>query len=311
MNRISIICLFLIAICVAGPVSAFVDRNGVTSAAQFKDNVPASYLAKAGVTDGMTVDRALDSYITYALSFSSPTAYAYIAQLTNPSDVKIRAGGSTALASRGDVVAEGWNIEVGDGTLVAIRYPGSVMHTITGPYTYTVPAYQKWGASATFGTAPVGTNSKAFATLPDTSGYAVVTRQIECRGMQQRQAYTVIVNKGTVYAVHYTRDPTVPEYVAVQIGEGGKTPLGDHFSIITAPGSSVTIEMGLDLIKIPEKTIFELIPKSKECVREGGKIREKTIFDSITEAIGTFWNSITKTAEDVIKTPTATAGVRG
>ncbi|MDP3396145.1 MAG: hypothetical protein Q8S57_05720 [Methanoregula sp.] len=51
MNWISLICLFLIAICIAAPVSAFVDRNGVTSVAQFRDNVPASYLAKAGVTD--------------------------------------------------------------------------------------------------------------------------------------------------------------------------------------------------------------------------------------------------------------------
>lgn len=69
-DRISLICQVLIAICVAAPVSAFVDRNGVTTATQFKDYVPASYLTKAGVTDGMTVDRALDAYITYALSFS-------------------------------------------------------------------------------------------------------------------------------------------------------------------------------------------------------------------------------------------------
>jgi len=168
MNRFFIACLLLIAVCAFAPASAFVDRNDVTSAAQFKDHVPASYLAKAGVTDDMTVDRALDAYITYALSFSSPTAYAYISQLTEPDAVKIHAGGSTAPASRGDVVAEGWNIEVGEGARVVIRYPGGVSHTITGPYTYTVPAYGEWGATGTFDK----TSGNPMATTPSTTGDA-------------------------------------------------------------------------------------------------------------------------------------------
>ncbi|MDP3563534.1 MAG: hypothetical protein Q8R70_03495 [Methanoregula sp.] len=285
MNQISLICLFLIAIFVAAPVSAFVDRNGVTSAAQFKDNIPASYLAKAGVTDGMTVDQALDAYITYALSFSSPTAYAYIAQLTNPADVKIRAGGSTAPASRGDVVAEAWNIEVGDGTLVAIRYPGSVMHTIKGPYTYPVPAYQNWGASANFGPedGAIVTGSVKPDGLPDTTGYKTTTAEIPCRGVDPInafEAFNVGKVKGSVYAVYYTRNPQDRLYSWARIPEGEIVPLPDDISVIVGPGSSATIEKGLDLIHLPEKTVFELTPRWNECVLDAGKVREKTIFDT-------------------------------
>ena len=150
MYRVLFICLILVAAFIPAPASAFVDRNDVTSAARFRDYVPASYLKSAGVTDDMTVDQALDAYITYALSFSDKTSYAYIASLSNPAQVKIRAGGSTAPASRGDVVADGGDIEVGDGARIVIRYPGGVSQTIIGPYTYKVPAYGKWGTTGTF-----------------------------------------------------------------------------------------------------------------------------------------------------------------
>jgi hypothetical protein len=166
MKRFLIICILLVAVSLPAPVSAFVDRNDVTSAAQFKDYIPASYLKKAGVTDDMTVEQALDAYITYALSFSDKTSYAYIAQITNPAQAKIRAGGSTTAASRGDAVSAGWNIEVGDGDRITIRYPGGVSHTIIGPYTYTVPAYDKWGATGTFDK----TTSNPMATTPGSTG---------------------------------------------------------------------------------------------------------------------------------------------
>lgn len=310
--------LVIIAICTAAPATAFVDRNGIESAAGFGDYVPASYLKSAGITDSMPVDAALDRYITYALSFSSPAAYAYISQLSNPAQVKIHAGGSTTAASRGDVVSEGWNIEAGEGVRVAIRYPGGVMHTITGPYTYTVPAYGEWGSSATFGLAPVGTNSRAYSTLPDTSGYSVVKRTIACRGVQRQDAYRITKVSGTVYAVHFSRNPAAKEYFAYQVPVGTTTSFGDDVSIITGPESSVLIEEGLDIISVPEKTVFELSPRFTECVREmdasgkpTGQMREKTFFDSVFLSFGTFWNSITKTAEDIIKTPTTVAGVRG
>ncbi|MEN6396261.1 MAG: hypothetical protein ABFC78_07250 [Methanoregula sp.] len=318
MHRFFFACLFLVALCVAAPVSAFVDRNGITSAAEFGDYVPSSYIKSAGITDSMTVDTALDKYITYALSFSSPTAYAYISQLSSPAQVKIHAGGSTTSASRGDVVAEGWNIEVGDKGRVAIRYPGGVLHTITGPYTYTVPAYGKWGQNAVFGLAPVGTNSRAISTLPDTTGYSVVKRTIDCRGIQQQDAYRITKVSGTVYAVHYSQNPAAKEYFAYQVPAGTTTSCGDDVSIVAGPASSALIEQGLDIITVPEKTVFELNPRFTECMREmdvsgkpTGQMREKTFFDSIFLSFGTFWNSITKTAEDIIKIPTATAGVRG
>lgn len=315
MHRFFFACLVLIAVCVPAPVSAFVDRNGITSAAEFGDYVPASYLKSAGITDSMTVDRALDAYITYALSFSSPTAYAYISQLSSPAQVKIHAGGSTTSASRGDVVSEGWNIEVGDGVRVAIRYPGGVLHTITGPYTYTVPAYGKWGENAVFGLAPVGTRSRAVATLPDTSGYAVVKQEIACRGGYILNNVKLGSVTGTVYMVHYSRNPTDPDYFSLQIPAGsGPHPVTDTTTVVVGPGSSALVEHGLDLTRVREKTLYVFEPASTDCIRDSsvsGGAREKTIFDSIFNAVGTFWNSLTKTAEDIIKTPTAVAGVRG
>jgi len=317
MHRFFLACLFLVAICIPAPASAFVDRNSITSAAEFKDYVPASYLKSAGITDSMTVDVALDKYITYALSFSSPTAYAYISQLSNPAQVKIHAGGSTAPASRGDVVSEGWNIEVGDKVRVVIRYPDGVLHTITGPYTYTVPAYGKWGQNAVFGTAPVGTSSRAFSTLPDTTGYSMVKRTIDCRGIQRQDAFRITKVSGTVYAVHYSQNPSAKDYFAYQIPEGTTRSLGDDVSIITGPGSSALIEEGLDIITVPEKTIFELSPRWTECVMEmdgsgkpTGSMREKTFFDSILFTINSFGASIQEKVFEIIR-PTTVAGVRG
>jgi len=317
MHRVLLACLVIIAVCVPVSVSAFVDRNSVTSAAQFRDYVPASYLKSAGVTDDMTVDTALDKYITHALSFSSPTAYAYISQLSSPAHVKIHAGGSTTTASRGDVVAEGWNIEAGDGVRVAIRYPGGVLHTITGPYTYTVPAYGEWGMSATFGIAPVGTDSRAFATIPDTAGYSVVTAPVDCRGRLPQSAYQVRKVSGTVYAVHYTRNPMAKDYFAAQVPEGTTTSFGDHVSIIVGPGSSVVIEKGLDSISVPEKTVFELSPRWTECIMETdsagkptGQMRETTFLDSVLGTINGFMASIQEKAFEIIR-PTTVAGVRG
>ncbi len=306
----------IIAICTAVPATAFVDRNSITSAAEFGDYVPASYLKSADITDSMTVDAALDQYITYALSFSSPTAYAYISQLTSPSKVKIHAGGSIISASRGDVVSEGWNIEVGDGVRVAIRYPGGVLHTITGPYTYTVPAYGAWGQNAAFGLAPVGTNSRAYSTIPDTSGYSVVKRTIDCRGHLPQSAFMVSKVSGTVYAVHYTQNPGEKDYFAIQIPAGTTTSFGDHVSIITGPGSSVLIEEGLDIILVPEKTVFELNPRWAECVMETesgkptGQMREKSFFDSLLSTINGFMAGIQEKAFEIIR-PTTVAGVRG
>ncbi len=315
MHRVLLACLVIIA--VLAPVSAFVDRNGITSAAQFRDYVPASYLKSAGITDNMPVDAALDKYITYALSFSSPTAYAYISQLSNPAEVRIHAGGSTTSASRGDVVAEGWNIEVGDGVRVAIRYPGDVLHTITGPYTYTVPAYGQWGSSATFGTAPVGTSSRAYSTLPDTSGYSIIKRTIDCRGHLPQGAFMVSKVSGTVFAVHYTQNPQEKDYFAIQVPAGTTTSFGDHVSIITGPKSSVLVEEGLDIIAVPEKTIFELSPRWTECVMEEdasnkptGLMREKSFLDSILFTINSFGASIQEKAFEIIR-PTTVAGVRG
>lgn len=315
MHRFFLACLFLIAVCVPAPVSAFVDRNGITSAAEFEDYVPASYLKSAGITDSMTVDRALDAYITYALSFSSPTAYAYISQLSSPAQVKIHAGGSTTSASRGDVVSEGWNIEVGDGVRVAIRYPSGVLHTITGPYTYTVPAYGTWGQNAVFGLAPVGTRSRAVDTIPDTSGYTVVKQDIACRGGYVLKDVKLGSVTGTVYMVHYSRNPADPDYFSLQIPAGSEShPVSDTSTVVVGPGSSALIEHGLDVTRVREKTLYVFEPASTDCIRDNsvsGGVREKTIFDSIFNAVGTFWNSLTKTAEDIIKTPTATAGVRG
>jgi len=313
MHRFFLACLVLIAVCIPAPVTAFVDRNDVTSAAQFSDYVPASYLKSAGITDSMTVDRALDAYITYALSFSSPTAYAYISQLSSPAQVKIHAGGSTTSASRGDVVSEGWNIEVGDGVRVAIRYPGGVLHTITGPYTYTVPAYGKWGENAVFGLAPVGTRSMAVDTIPDTSGYAVVKQEIACRGGNILNDVKLGAVTGTVYMVHYSQNPADPDYFSLQIPAGGGTQLvSDTTTVVVGPGSSALVEHGLDVTRVPEKTLYVFEPLSTDCVFvPGSGWQGKTIFDSIFNAVGTFWNSITTTAENFIKTPTAVAGVRG
>lgn len=316
MYRFFLACLFLLAVCVPAPVFAFVDRNGITSAAEFEDYVPASYLKSAGITGSMTVDVALDKYITHALSFSSPTAYAYISQLSNPAQVKIHAGGSTTSASRGDVVSEGWNIEAGDKVRVVIRYPGGVLHTITGPYTYTVPAYGKWGQNAVFGTAPVGTSSRAFSTLPDTTGYSVMKNTIDCRGRLPQSAFMVSKVSGTVYAVHYTQDPTVKDYFAAQIPVGTTTSFGDDVSIITGPGSSVAIEKGLESIIVPEKTVFELSPRWAECMMETengkntGRLREATFLDSILSTLNGFMAGIQEKAFEIIQ-PTTVAGVRG
>jgi hypothetical protein len=317
MRRLLPALLVVIAICIAAPAAAFVDRNGITSAAEFGDYVPASYLKSAGITDSMPVDAALDAYITYALSFSSPTAYAYISQLSNPSQVKIHAGGSTTTASRGDVVSEGWNIEVGDGVRAAIRYPNGVTHTITGPYTYTVPAYGAWGQNAAFGLAPVGTNSRAFSTLPDTSTYSVVKRSIACRGVQRQDAYRITKVSGTAYAVHFSRNPAAKDYFSYQIPAGTTRSFGDEVSIITGPGSSTLIEEGLDIITVPEKTVFELSPRFTECVMDTdasgkptGQMREKTFFDSFLYTINGFMAGIQEKAFEIIR-PTTVAGVRG
>ncbi len=317
MKRFLIICLLLVAVSLPASVSAFVDRNDVSSAAQFKDYVPASYLKKAGVTDEMTVDQALDAYITYALSFSDKTAYAYIAALSNPAQVKIRTGGSTVGASRGDVVAGGWGIEVGDDARIVIRYPGGVTHTITGPYTYTVPAYGDWGTTATFGTSPVsGKNSKAFSTIPDTTGYAIVTKEIQCRGTNNLNAIPVAKVTGTVYAVHYSQNPKDPEYFSFQVQGGSSANFGDTTTLVIGPGSSATID-DLDLTVLSEKTMYKLEPRFSECVTDTdpsgkptGKWREKTLFDTILLGFGDLWNSMQEKVFEITR-PTAVAGVRG
>jgi hypothetical protein len=329
------LCLLLAAVCIAAPASAFVDRNDVTSAAQFKEHIPASYLSKAGIIDSMTVDQALDAYITYALSFSSPTAYAYIAKLSSPSQVTINAGGSTASASRGDVVADGWTIDAGKGATFAIRFPGCVTHTINGPYTYTVPAYGAWGTSATFGggataaatsapakivtTTTPATGSTAFA-LPDTSGYSVIKKEIICRGTSSQRVQISKV-KGDVYAVHYSRNPANPDYFLKKLSSSSSwTPVSDETTIVVGAGSSAAIDEGLDIITIPEESLFVMEPRWKECIYdvpitgiltgEPPRWREKTIIDSI--AYG-FRGWLDKFKSDVfgIESPTAVAGVRG
>lgn len=327
INRLLPVCLILIAVCILIPVSAFVDRNDLTSAKEFKNYVPASYLTKAGVTDSMTIDRALDAYITYALSFSSPTAYAYIAQLSNPAQVKIRAGGSKTGASRGDVISDGWDIEVDNGARVAIRYPGGVMHTITGPYTYTVPAYGKWGSSAAFGITPVGTISEAYATIPDTSGYMVVKKEILCRGSSQKAVQLSKVT-GTVYAVHYSQNPADPKYFSIQIPAGtGYPSISDETTVVVGPKSSVIIN-DLDVTKLPEKTLYVFEPRFKECVwdpnkgSDGSHWREKTFFDTFSLTVlkpvakilgwdpSNFWPRDPLALPDNL-TPTVVFGVRG
>ncbi|PKL70714.1 MAG: hypothetical protein CVV30_05020 [Methanomicrobiales archaeon HGW-Methanomicrobiales-1] len=315
MNRFLILCLIIIAVSLPAPVSAFVDSNDVRSGAQFKDYIPASYLKKAGVTDGMTVDQALDAYITYALSFSDKTSYAYIARITNPAQVKIQAGRSTTDASRGDPVSGGWDIEVDDGALVAIRYPGSVTHTITGPYTYTVPAYGQWGTTAAFGASPGGSNSKALATLPDTAGYKIVTKEIPCRGITNNAIQLAKVT-GTVYAVHYSQNPADPKYFSYQVSAKMTSPLGDTTTLVVGPGSSATVD-NLDPVFLPEKTVYRLEPRFSECVMDSdwsgkptGTWREKTFIDSISYGIIEIWNGAqTKFFE--ITNPTVVAGVRG
>jgi len=338
-GAVPFLCLLLAAVCIAAPASAFVDRNGLTSAAQFKDYLPASYLSKAGITDSMTVDQALDAYITYALSFSSPTAYAYIAQLSSPSQVTINAGGSTTSASRGDVVADGWTIEAANGASFAIRFPGGVTHTIIGPYTYTVPAYGAWGSSATFGgsataaatsvptkkvtttaATTVATMSSTGTALPDTSGYTVMKKEIDCRGSNSQQVQIVKL-KGDVYVVHYSRDPANPDYFQRKISASSTwTPVSDETTIVVGAGSFATIEDGLDSVTIPEKSLFVMEPRIKECILDvpitemfsGGKPvwREKTIIDKVVYG---FKGWLDKFTEEVfqIQTPTVTAGVRG
>ncbi len=315
MNRFLILCLIIIAVSLPAPVSAFVDSNDVRSAAQFKDYIPASYLKKAGVTDTMTVDQALDAYISYALSFSDKSSYAYIARLTNPALVKIRAGKSTTDASRGDPVSGGWDIEVGDGALVAIRYPGNVMHTITGPYTYTVPAYGQWGTTAAFGASPGVSNGKAPATLPDTAGYRIVTQEIPCRGLTNSAIQLAKVT-GTVYAVYYSQNPTDPKYFSFQIPAGTTSPLGDTTTLVVGPGSSATID-NLDPVVLPEKTVYRLEPRFSECVMDTdwsgnptGTWREKTFIDSIFYGISDIWNGMQAKVFEITN-PTAVAGVRG
>lgn len=299
-NRLLLIFLIFIAVSLPAPVSAFIDRNEVTSAAQFSDYVPGSYLKKAGVSDDMTVDRALD---------------AYIARLTNPAQVKIRAGGSMADVSRGDAVSDGWDIEVGDGALVAIRYPGNVTHTITGPYSYTVPAYGGWGSSATFGITPVVTTSKAVASIPDIMGYSIVTKEIQCRGLTN-SAIPLVKVTGTVYAIHYSQNPDDPQYFSFKIPAGKTSPLSDTTTLVVGPGSSATID-DQDLTVLPEKTVYRLEPRFSECVMDTdwsgkptGNWREKTFIDSISLGILDLWNGAqTKFFE--ITNPTAVAGVRG
>lgn len=315
------LCLLLVAVCIAAPASAFVDRNGVTSAAQFKDYLPVSYLSKAGITDSMTVDQALDAYITYALGFSSPTAYAYIAQLSNPSQVSINAGGSTASASRGDVVAEGWTIKAGNGASFAIRYPGGVTHTIIGPYTYSVPAYGAWSSSATFsGSAPaaatsvpaktvtttVATTSSTVAALPDTSGYTKITKEVECYSPAQ-QTIHVLYPKGNVYA--FTTNTRYSMYKPEVIT--GSMYVSDYHTIITGPGSSAQIEYGLDSYNLKEMSVFSLSATSgEECFADTG--HAPTIIDMLKvkiNEIGKFLGLMPR--DDYPDTPTAVAGVRG
>lgn len=322
--------LLLAAVCIAAPASAFVDRNGVTSAAQFKEYLPASYLTKAGITDSMTVDQALDAYITYALSFSSPTAYAYIAQLSSPSQVTINAGGSTTSASRGDVVSEGWAIEAGNGASFAIRFPGGVTHTITGPYTYTVPAYGAWGSSAAFGgsataavtsvpakkdtttTTTVATMSSTVAVLPDTSGYAIVKKEINCRGTNSQQVKIAKV-KGDVYAVHYSQNPANPGYFLKKLSTTSSwIPVSDETTIVVGAGSSVAIEEGLDIVSLPEKTLYVFEPRYQECIwYEDTGWKEKTFLDTVYVELHKIWRSFIPEDEFQIQSPTAALGVRG
>lgn len=326
MNRFFLACLFVVAACMPVPVTAFVDRNDVTSAAQFSDYVPVSYLKNAGITDSMTVDAALDAYITYALSFSSPTAYAYVARLSDPAQVAIRAGGSTTAASRGDVVAEGWTIEAGNSASFAIRFPGGVTHIITGPYTYTVPAYGKWGSSATFGgsttaatgvptqkvTTTVATTSSTVAALPDTSGYTVMKKEITCRGTNRQQVQITKV-KGDVYAVHYSQNPANPDYFLNKLSSSSSwTPVSDETTLVIGAGSSAAIEVGPDIVPLPEKTLYVFEPRYQECIwYEDTGWKEMTFLDRIYVQIHKIWRSFIPDDEFQIQSPTAALGVRG
>jgi hypothetical protein len=117
--------------------------------------------------------------------------------------------------------------------------------------------------------------------------------------------------------VHYTQNPTAKDYFAYQVPAGTTTSFVDHVSIITGPGSSVVIEKGLETISVPEKSIFELSPKWKECVMETdaygkptGQWREKSFFDSVLGTINGFFGSIQEKAFEIIQ-PTTVAGVRG
>jgi len=343
MHRFFFACLVLIAVCVPAPVSAFVDRNDVSSAAQFRDAVPASYLKKAGVTDDMTVEQALDAYITYALSFSSPTAYAYIAQLSNPSQVTINAGGNTASASRGDVVADGWKIVAANGASFAIRFPGGVTHTITGPYTYTVPGYGAWGSSASFGgsttaatsvptktvtttvvtnvpikiitttaATTVATMSSTGTALPDTSGYTVMKKEISCRGTNRQQVQIAKV-RGDVYAVHYSQNPANPDYFMNKLSASSSwTPVSDETTLVVGAGSSAAIEVGPDIVQLPEKTLYVFEPRYQECIwYEDTGWKEKTFLDTIYVGLHKIWRSFIPEDEFQIQSPTAALGVRG
>lgn len=321
MKPFFITCLVLTILFMVLPASAFVDRNDVTSAAQFSDYVPDSYLKKAGVTNDMTVAQALDAYITYALSFSDKTSYAYISAISSPAQVKVIAGGSTAAASRGDAVPAGSELEVGNGASAVIRYPGGVTHTIKGPYTYTVPAYGTWGKTATFGGT---TTSPAAPAMPDTAGYATITKEIDCRGMHDLNVISVWKVSGTVYAVHYSLDPGNPAYPARQIPAGGSANLGDSVSIVTGPGSSAIVQVTgeLDPRVIPEKTVFQLKPRINNCVADTdwagvptGTYHEKNFLESIFIPIFRAYNDAQNAAyhfyKPIEKIPTTVAGVRG
>jgi len=320
MKPVFLACLIVALLLVIIPASAFVDRNSVTSAAQFSDYIPDSSLKKAGVTNDMTVEQALDAYITYALSFSDKTSYAYISSISSPAQVSVMAGGSTTVASRGDAVPAGSEIDVGNGASVAIRYPGGVTHTIKGPYTYTVPAYGTWGTTATFG----GTTTTSSAGVPDTTGYATITKEVDCRGIHDVNVISVWKVSGTVYAVHYSLDPGNPSYPARQIPAGGSANPGDSVSIVTGPGSSAVIQVTgeLDPRTLPEKTVFQLKPRINECVPDTdwagiptGTYHEKNFLDSIFQPLSKAYSDAQRAAQDfydmINKIPTTVAGVRG
>jgi F0F1-type ATP synthase membrane subunit c/vacuolar-type H+-ATPase subunit K len=87
MRRLLAALLVVIAICIAAPVTAFVDRNGITSAAEFRDYVPASYLKSAGITDSMTVAAALDAYSRTRSASPTYRVRVYL-PLSNPAQVR-------------------------------------------------------------------------------------------------------------------------------------------------------------------------------------------------------------------------------